>query len=349
MTQPSVGHRYVAEIHAQGKQALDTPALEIDWIPALEWCHFQEVRRGAARLHSVPGLARIEPRWDEHAGPPYVAGLEVRPLDREAARAETLPLVYLLDPVRQAVSELVLAGGVPEGVKYTWRICAYAVDSKPDGERTRAPFCVEEAPVAGAEPHGRCLSALLPRAARHGPARENGAPPEFPVFFARGVLAEAAHAASAAGELETGGVLLGRLSRDAQCGDLILEVSAQVPASEALAEDASLRFTPRTWQAVEAALRLRRAHERIVGWWHSHPRRVWPCHACTPQQRARCPSNRPFFSGMDAGFHRTAFQGPANVALLLSFQEDPAPRRDLFGWRQGMVAAREYYVLEETR
>jgi hypothetical protein len=51
---------------------------------------------------------------------------------------------------------------------------------------------------------------------------------------------------------------------------------------------------------------------------------------------------------MDVGFHRTAFQGALNIALLLSFHGDTRPRFDVFGWREGIVAARDYYIAEEV-
>jgi proteasome lid subunit RPN8/RPN11 len=292
----------------------------------------------------------IQPHWDAQSGPPYVACLEVSPCDGGEGRSEEIPLKFLADPVRHAVRALVEAGRIAEGAKYTWRVCAFDADPGKAAASERAAFTVEAAPEANEEALGpRRLRDLLRYAVRRGPVREKGVPRDFPVFFARSLLDEAAGEATAAGELETGGVLLGHLSRNADSGDLILEVTAQVPAREAVAEEVSLRFTPQTWQAVHAALRLRRASERIVGWWHSHPRKVWPCHGCAPERRARCPSNRPFFSGMDVTFHRTAFPGPVNLALLLSFQADPAPRHDLFGWRQGLIAARDYYVLEEGR
>lgn len=344
--QPHVPHRYVAEIRLECGPLLGTSPLEIDWIPAVEWSHFQNLRRRTVRLNSVPGRVRIRPQWDG-SGPPYVASIEVAPWDRDTTNPEVIPLHYFADPVRHAVSTLVEAGRIADGEKYTWRVCAFDADTGNAGVAVHDPFWVEEAPEAEEDLGTRRLRDLLRHAMHHGPARARGAPRDLPVFLSRGVLDEAIAAATFAGELEAGGVLLGRLSRSRGAGDLILEVSAQVPASEAVADDASLRFTPRTWQAVDAAIRLRRARERIVGWWHSHPRKVWPCHACTAEQRARCPSNRSFFSGMDAAFHRAAFQAPVNVALLLSFHEDPAPRHDLFGWRQGLVAAREYYVVEE--
>ena len=166
------------------------------------------------------------------------------------------------------------------------------------------------------------------------------------MLFATPVLREAAAAATAAGMLEAGGILLGKLVRDSGSGDLSIDITAQIPAREAIADDASLRFTADTWRAVHAAISLRRAGEQILGWWHSHPAALWPCGNCPPERRSGCPSNRAFFSSMDAGFHRTAFQGAHNVALLLSFHADPAPRFDLFGWRRGMVSARGYYINE---
>jgi len=159
-------------------------------------------------------------------------------------------------------------------------------------------------------------------------------------------MRQASEVATAAGPLEAGGILLGRLGRDVASGELALDVTAQIPAREAIASDASLRFTRETWQAVDAAIRLRRGGENILGWWHIHPQSLWPCKNCPPERHATCPNNRAFFSAMDVGFHRTAFQAAHNIALLLSFHADPAPRFDLFGWRHGMVSERGYYIKE---
>jgi hypothetical protein len=113
---------------------------------------------------------------------------------------------------------------------------------------------------------------------------------------------------------------------------------AQIPAREAIAHDASLRFTADTWRAVHGAISLRREGEQILGWWHSHPAALWPCRNCPPERRSECRAGNAFFSAMDVAFHRTAFQCAHNVALLLSFHDDPAPRFDLFGWPAGSFA-----------
>ena len=349
--QPRIAHRYVAEISLDGAQAITTPALAIDWTPAVEWSHFQEVRRGAASVTSAPGPTLVQPRWNQASGPPYVAALEVSPCNHAAGQPHEVGLEFLADPVRRAVSSLVEAGRVAEGARYTWRVCAFeSVPANADAT-VRDPFTVDEAAETEDTLRTRRLADLLRNTEHHaahgGAARADRATAELPVIISRRALAEASGAATAAGELEAGGILLGRLSRNAESSDLIVEITAQVPASEAIADDASLRFTPQTWAAVHAAIRLRRARERIVGWWHSHPQKVWPCHACPPERRAHCPSNRAFFSSMDVAFHRTAFQAPVNVALLFSFHEAPQPRHDLFGWWQGLITARDYYVAEE--
>lgn len=345
-----VAHRYVGEIRIDGKPPITTAALAVDWAPAVDWCHFQAVRAGAAALNSTAGRASIRPRWDRQAGPPYVAAVEVSAscgpamvVEREVSKP------FFADAVRRAVSHLVEVGRIEEGATYTWRLCAYdAADGAEPDPVPAGRFVVDEAePPAVALPPRR-VSDLLRNASRHGPQPDAADRNNFPALINRQVLDEAAQAATAAGDLEAGGVLLGRVGRDVEAGDLVVEVTAQVPATEAVAEDASLRFTPQTWAAVQAALRLRRSDERIVGWWHSHPRTVWPCHACPAERRAGCPSNKAFFSAMDVGFHRTAFPGPLNVALLLSFHEAPQPRHDLFGWWQGLVGEREYYVVEEA-
>jgi proteasome lid subunit RPN8/RPN11 len=346
---PGVKHQYVAEIVPEGGPTLSTPPLDVDWTPAIEWAHFQDVRRGAAALASAPKLARIRPRWDSRSGHPYVDSIEVAPWSRDAGQAEEIPLQYMAAAVRCAVTTLVAEGRIREGAQYTWRICAFDAAASDAAEPEPEAFAVEDAPDAAERLAVRRLDDVILHAVHYGPVASHAAWSDFPVLFARSVFDEAAAAACAAGELEAGGVLLGRLWRDADSRELIAEVTAQVPAREALADEVSLRFTPATWQAVRAAIALRRAGERPLGWYHSHPKKIWACHGCPPERRARCPSNAAIFSAMDVQFHRTAFQGAVNVALLLSFHDDPAPRFDLFGWKQGLIAVRDYYVLEKAR
>lgn len=343
--QPRIEHRYLGEIQSEAGARFRTPLPAIDWVPVLEWHHWQDARRGASPLNSAPARVTIRPRWDARDGPPYIAGVDVMPCDDNRPKPERIPLHYFSTSVHEAVRALVKEGRMLESTKFSWRICALEVDG--DVAPTPAAFTVEQVSTANEVVETRRMRDLLYEAVRHGPARVKGGARDFPVLMSSSILEQTAHAATAAGELEAGGILLGKLWRSADSADFIAEVTAQVPATETVAEDTSLRFTPRTWQAVSAAVRLRGAGERILGWWHTHPRALWACHACPPERRAHCAANRPFFSPMDVALHRTAFQGAGNVALLLSFQEDPTPRHDLFGWRQGLMAARGYYVVKK--
>ena len=345
-----VAHRYVAEILTEGATPLATVPLDrLDWVPAIECAHFAQLRKGAVVPSAALCEATICPAWDGAAGAPYVAHFDVA-FKAADVRSDPIALQYLAGPVQVAVSALVKAGKIEAGQKYRWRLCAYhAARAARTPSSHEEPFRVEETSTPLPQPAPRSLPDLLARAQLCGPPPVANGPAEFPVFVAAHVLQEAAATAIAGGAHEAGGILLGRLARDRACGDLLLEVTAQVPAREAIADDASLRFTPETWKAVHGAIRLRRLNEQIVGWYHSHPAALWLCRNCGPEQRALCPSNRAFFSTMDIGFHRTAFQAGHNVALLLSFHADPQPRFDLFGWRGGLVAGRDYYTIEAPK
>ena len=377
--QPRLTHRWVAEILRDGSAPVLTGELSLDWIPALEWAHLQRVRRDAGAPTALPSAARLCPAWDSTAGTPYVTHVNVRfdasgpqpapapGASSDAEPAQRIPLAYFAGAVQRAVTDMVERGQVGDGDEYQWRICAYPVARAAFASTEQADdasFDVVETTDGARLPEVRDLEALLARSVHHGPCDANSAAADLLVLFAPAVLREAAAAATAAGTLETGGVLLGKLARvsqesgqaggqsggqeSARAGELVLQISAQVPAREAIADDASLRFTADTWAAVHAAIRLRRADEQILGWWHSHPAALWLCRNCPPERRAGCASNRAFFSTMDCGFHRTAFQAAHHVALLLSFLDDPAPRFDLFGWRHGLVCARGWHTLEES-
>ena len=341
---PLLEHRFVAEILRDGAAPVTSGELRVDWVPALEWGLLQRRRGGDVVQHSAQ-RARLCPAWNGALGAPYVAHLDLY-LAEAHAYAQQIPVQYFASAVRHAVTVLVEEGKVNEGDEYRWRICAYPAARPSQPERAETGFTVHETGNCAPLPLLHGLPALLASARRDGTETAEAGSTDIPVLVAPAVLREAQASAMAAGTLEAGGILLGRLERDAEAGDLVLQVSAQVPAREAIADDESLRFTADTWKAVHAAVKLRRADEQIVGWWHSHPAALWSCRQCPPERRAVCTANRAFFSAMDVGFHRTAFPAAHQVALLLSFLDDPAPRFDLFGWRRGLVRARGFHTLE---
>jgi hypothetical protein len=171
------------------------------------------------------------------------------------------------------------------------------------------------------------------------------------VFVPRRVLMEAEAQARAGGDVETGGVLLGRLHRDAAAeaapGDLFLEVTAQLPAEHTVSQATRLTFTPATWAAAAAALALRGLAESVVGWWHFHPD-FCRLRGCPPERRRSCAASSAFFSSEDVHLHATCFGAAHHVALLLSDGIRDGLSWSLYGWSHGMVAARGFHVLDPT-
>jgi proteasome lid subunit RPN8/RPN11 len=178
-------------------------------------------------------------------------------------------------------------------------------------------------------------------AALEAASEQTGEPDSLdaPVFVAEAVLREVGSLAEQAGDVETGGVLIGHLHRDAGGSEVFAEVVAQIPARHAEADSTSFAFTPETWAAADAALALRGARERILGWWHSHPNF---CRACPDERRRSCTFARPFFSREDEHLHRTCFPQAWQLALLVSDLPDVGWTPALFGWRAGRIVERGF-------
>ena len=66
----------------------------------------------------------------------------------------------------------------------------------------------------------------------------------MPVFVSRRVLDEAAERTHAEEGSETGGILIGKLWRDADAGEIFAEVTAQIPAEHTSGSNVKLTFTP---------------------------------------------------------------------------------------------------------
>src|SRR5262249_31319548 len=96
-------------------------------------------------------------------------------------------------------------------------------------------------------------------------------PEDLPVFIPRGVLEDALQEARRTPDREGGGVLLGHLRRDADDGEVFLEVACQVPAEGTEADATSVTFTADTWAHSRQVADLRGEGEVFAGWVHSHP------------------------------------------------------------------------------
>jgi len=334
-------HRYVAEASDRNGQRLGELVLAPDFTPAAEWSHLQGMRCGvlSALAHHGPGT--VEPVYDENLGRPYIAGICVR-FD-EGAPSHKDPLIpwrYFQQCVEGSARRLVEDGTLRAGESFVYRICAFP--ARPDETTPTAvsETLVGETPVALTLDHAT-LTPRRVRADRMCEAAWNAA--DYPVFVHPEVLDEAAELARAAGDHETGGILVGHLLRDTVTREIHAEITAQIPATQAHAGSTHLRFTAETWSAVSDALALRKRNEIWLGWHHYHP---FFCRKCEAAQQNRCTLSHPFFSRDDCELHRTVFDTAFSVALLLSDIGEPSFSYDWFGWRHGTVAARGCYLLK---
>jgi len=342
-------YRYTLELYKKkgDQDRLATFAIQPDWEPALEWARFSAIRKNPPTpLVFDEDSGSIEPIWHRRVGSPYLEGLRaiVGGNGRPAA-AFDIPLTYFASLARAASSRMIEQGKLESGEQFQYLVCAYASEGKPADAEEPSRFSVKTV--------GQVLDAsdldmtrLLSDSRPWGPVDDD----QMPVYVPQQILEEAVALMAAAGDRETGGILIGHLHRDPGRRELFLEVTAQVQAQYAEQELTRLTFTPETWTAVDAALALRARGEIYVGWWHTHPARHW-CDECPPETRARCTaagrSSGDFFSAHDVALHRAVFPRAYSVALVISdgCESTDPPIWRLFGWRYGMLMARGFHVL----
>jgi proteasome lid subunit RPN8/RPN11 len=126
---------------------------------------------------------------------------------------------------------------------------------------------------------------------------------------------------------EVGGILVGLVYRD-EAGPY-LEVTAAIPAEHTRSEGTEVAFTPETWAQINRVKDSRYPKDRIVGWYHTHPRFGI------------------FLSERDKFVHRHSFPQPWAAAYVI----DPVQRLEgLFLWSAGEPQqAQEYWVGPERK
>ena len=168
---------------------------------------------------------------------------------------------------------------------------------------------------------------------------------DMPVFMPMSVLQEASALSRQSGENETGGILIGHLCRGADSPEIFAKVTAQIPARHARSGLTKLTFTADTWTAVQTAIRLRGRNEIHLGWWHSHSYLKKTCKECEKRVDGTCAATALFMSAEDVALHLTCFPRAFSIALVISDSPCAGLGWELFGWRQGMVAARAFHIL----
>jgi len=98
----------------------------------------------------------------------------------------------------------------------------------------------------------------------------SGTPNDEPVmYFSLQAWASMLGHAGSRLDCEVGGFLLGQLGKDEK--GIFFIVHAAVQAAAATEARASVKFTHASWEYLDAERRLHYAHEKLVGWYHTHP------------------------------------------------------------------------------
>ena len=331
-------YQYVMELYKQDGAKLGRTATTVDWEPAREWTRFSAIRRGKLPQDETGGAASIHPLWHPDAGEPYLGGFRVGITRNGCEVTADFTTSYFASRAREASAYFVQRGRLQEGEHFKYFVTAYPRRDTPE---PGTGLTGEEAVPAISYRETR-LSEFLGRAVPSGTVDSE----DMPVFFPQDVLEEVRGLTSAVQGTETGGFLIGCLHRDAGLPEIFAEVTAQIPA-QAQGDTTKLRLTPETWTAGRAALKLRNRGEIFLGYWHSHPVKEWCKQSqCSLDKLRTCALARDYFSEEDQAVLRAAFPRAYSLGLVVNDAPLEQMSISLFGWKQGLVASRGYYVLQ---
>jgi len=335
------GYRYVIELFREDDSPLGQASVKVDWGPAEEWARFQAMRRGLLGSNETGRVSSITPLWLPQTGEPHVQGFRVSIITDGGEVATDFPTSYFKALATQASSLFIEKGRLQTGDRFRYLVAAFRQDEEPNTSRFR--FTTEEvaAPIAIADSR---LESRVAVAVPHGAVFASDAP----VFIPQRVLDEAASLSRQSVAKETGGILIGRLHRDASVPEIFVEVTAQIHARHTEADLTKLTFTSETWTEVQGAIELRAKGEMMLGWWHSHPVREW-CKDCAPERQQVCKMASDFFSSHDQALHRTVFPRAYSIALVANDVAAGDVTFSAFGWREGLLESRGFYVGEPQR
>jgi proteasome lid subunit RPN8/RPN11 len=338
-----IEYRYAVDYFSETGARLASLPVEPDWGPARECAHFLAIRRGIVPPLLRDGSGRIEPVWDpEHGSPVLGAARIVVAADTgDQTVSEEVPSpAYFRQQAQEGATTLVDRGLLERGERYRYRVCAYPCGLAGVNAEVSPPDAFQVEVVEERLPlKTQRIERFLARATAEGAGAD---PADMRVFIPQQVMDATVEASRQAGDVETGGVLVGHLHRCAGSSEIFLEVTAQIPAAHTDAQAARLTFTPETWTAAQTALELRSLGEILCGWWHKHPDF---CRDCPQENRRGCLLSRPFFSSEDIHMHRTVFPRAFHVALLVSDHGRDSLDLNLFGWRHGLVEPRGFDVI----
>ena len=334
-------YRFALTLFGEDGTDVGTALAQCDWEPAHEWARLHFQRKGELAPDLEDDGASVLPNWATQHGEPYCRGfrVEVARPGREPVGWD-FPNTYFKEFAGTVASGFVEQNKLRAGEVFTYIVVAHPAAPEP---AAAAGLRVTNA-SPGLPMQEGSIETFLTRARPEGVIDAD----DLPVFVAAEVLEQAAARTRAHEGTETGGILIGKLWRDVSAAEIFVEVTAQIPAEHTNGSNVKLTFTPQTWTAAEAALRLRRSGEVYLGYFHSHPVREWcKSKACTPEAQKTCSLARDFFSSDDRAVMRVAFPRAYSIAIVandtafdLSFS--------MFGNRRGVTQPRGFYILEDS-
>lgn len=350
----AVASEYVYAIEfLRGGQALPAVRVMPDLGPAIEAARFAAFRAGAPPETAFAAEGRIEPRWHETLGEPYIAGLAAVARACGSTTAVEVPFRYFQDAARAASASLVQQGVIGAGDPLSYLVTAFRAARESSSRRGRAvPEAADATPRVAIEVEELPVSLEVrdgALAARLGTARPHGQqhPEDVSVLIPDSLLEEAKALVVTADEIETGGLIVGHVCRDTDSRDVFLDVTDLLPARHTQATVSRLTFTPETWWDARAALAIRGRGESFLGWVHTHPvSAMCRREGCSPDAQRDCPMARDFFSEHDRFLHRTMFPRAHAIALVVNDWDYAPISVSLFGYRHGLIEPRGFHVVE---
>ena len=313
-----------------------------DFEPTLEWARFYLQRRGLLDLDGNGCASAMIPIFDPTLGEPYCRGYRIQFTPPERSQvAVDFPTTHLREYSAAVASRFVVQKKLREGEFYRYVLVAHPAPF--ESPRAAGLSVTNVSPSLPAQ--DASLEDFLERSTPSGVIDSE----DMPVFVSRRVLDEAAVRTHAEEGTETGGILIGKLWRDANALEIFVEITAMIPAEHTNGTNVKLTFTPQTWAAADAALRLRRRGELFGGYLHSHPVKTWcVTKGCTLEAQKKCHLAKDFFSADDEAVMRAAFPCAYHIAIVANDTAFTDITFSMFGNRKGSIQSRGFYVLEET-
>ena len=325
---------------SEGAQ-LGSAAVEPDWEPAVQWARFWFQRRGELSFNDGNGSVSILPLWDREAHEPYCRGFRVSfARDGQPACTSDFPVNYVRRLASKVAAVFVEKGKLEQNEAFRYVVVALAGSEKPEAVPTSGMLVEERVVTLPVQE-----SSLADWQLRSTPVGHID-PDDFPIFVPQYVLDQVAEQTLAERGRETGGTLIGKLHRDRGVPEIFAEITAMIPAEYTEGDAVKLTFTADTWVAVNNAIKLRGGDELYAGYFHSHPVRNWcASRECSLEKQANCKLAKDFFSADDEAVMRAVFPRGHSVALVANDTAFQDLTFSWFGWREGSIQPRGYYLL----